>query len=152
MWPMGLLLNVNFTCKSIKVYFFQIYIYNDLQVSGLLETPNSKRRIATISDTSGQIEVKMWGPKKDLITQAGIQVKITGLRIDIFNTRYSLNSTSSTAIEVLIFLSVIWRFIIPFNDVKKLQRKNYMVILELLSCLNVLTCQSSLMLIITCSC
>lgn len=53
-----------------------------------------------LEDNSGEIEIKLWGNKIDLIKEQGATVTLKGLRADIYNNRYSLNSTPSTTIEV----------------------------------------------------
>lgn len=53
-----------------------------------------------LEDNSGEIEIKLWGNKIDLIKEQGATVTLKGLGADIYNNRYSLNSTPSTTIEV----------------------------------------------------
>ncbi|XP_065942069.1 uncharacterized protein [Magallana gigas] len=70
------------------------------KTSAVIETASSKRKIVTLEDNSGQIEIKLWGNKIDLIKDQGTTVSLKGLRVDIYNGRYSLNSTPSTTIEI----------------------------------------------------
>lgn len=53
-----------------------------------------------LDDNSGEIEIKLWGNKIDLIKEQGATVTLKELSADTYNTRYSLNSTPSTTIEV----------------------------------------------------
>lgn len=56
--------------------------------------------IVNLEDNSGEIEIKLWGNKIDLIKEQGATVTLKESRADIHNSRYSLNSTPSTTIEV----------------------------------------------------
>ena len=61
----------------------------------------SKRRIITISDESGEAEVKLWGDRlMHVQPEKGTRVKITCLSVDHYLNRTSLNSTMSTIVEV----------------------------------------------------
>ncbi|XP_062622254.1 uncharacterized protein LOC134283795 [Saccostrea cucullata] len=67
----------------------------------IIETPQSSRKIYTIADTSGNIDVKFWGDKTSLGPfQDGTNIKITALKVDQYGGRCSLNSTPSTAVQI----------------------------------------------------
>lgn len=61
-----------------------------------------KRRILTISDQTGTIDVKMWGPNINKLTSSGEDVTITCLNVDVYMGRVSLNSNTSTKVQVCI--------------------------------------------------
>ena len=61
----------------------------------------SKRRIITISDESGEAEVKLWGDRLMHVQPAkGTQITITCLSVDHYLNRTSVNSKMSTIVEV----------------------------------------------------
>lgn len=70
------------------------------QTSAVIETASSTRKIVTVEDNSGEIEIKLWGNKINLIKETGTTITLKGLRVDIYNNRYSLNSSPSTTMEV----------------------------------------------------
>lgn len=54
-------------------------------------------------DKSGEIDVKLWGEKINLLrADTGLTITIKGLKVDVYNGRYSLNSTPTTTAEVII--------------------------------------------------
>lgn len=71
------------------------------KTTGVLETPTSRRKIITIIDKSGEIDVKLWGEKINLLKgDTGLTITIKGLKVDLYNGRYSLNSTPTTTAEI----------------------------------------------------
>lgn len=71
------------------------------KTTGVLETPTSRRKIITIMDKSGEIDVKLWGEKINLLKgDTGLTITIKGLKVDLYNGRYSLNSTPTTTAEI----------------------------------------------------
>lgn len=70
------------------------------QTSAVIETASSTRKIVTVEDNSGEIEINLWGNKINLIKETGTTITLKGLRVDIYNNRYSLNSSPSTTMEV----------------------------------------------------
>lgn len=70
------------------------------QTSAVIETASSTRKIVNVEDNSGEIEIKLWGNKINLIKETGTTITLKGLRVDIYNNRYSLNSSPSTTMEV----------------------------------------------------
>ena len=61
----------------------------------------SKRRIITISDESGEAEVKLWGDRLMPVQPAkGTQITITCLSDDHYLNRTSVNSKMSRIVEV----------------------------------------------------
>lgn len=81
-------------------FIFNAIIFHFRKTSAVIETASSKRKIVNLEDNSGEIEIKLWGNKIDLIKEQGATVTLKELRADIYNSRYSLNSTPSTTIEV----------------------------------------------------
>ncbi|XP_078336427.1 uncharacterized protein LOC111113518 isoform X1 [Crassostrea virginica] len=73
-----------------------------MQVSNLLETPSSRRKIITLKDPSGVVEMKAWGDMAtNLQIEAEQMVKISCVTIDQYLNRCSLNTNPSTTVEVL---------------------------------------------------
>lgn len=60
----------------------------------------SKRRIVPLSDETGEIELKLWGDKANMIHTSNETVIITCVCVDIYLSRLSLNTTMSTTIQV----------------------------------------------------
>lgn len=79
---------------------YNILIFLSQQTSAVIETASSTRKIVTVEDNSGEIEIKLWGNKINLIKETGTTITLKGLRVDIYNNRYSLNSSPSTTMEV----------------------------------------------------
>nr|XP_022304788.1 uncharacterized protein LOC111111887 [Crassostrea virginica] len=72
------------------------------KVSNILETPSSKRRIIKLRDSSGTIDLKVWGEMiHRLQFEEDQMVRIGCVTIDVFNNRASLNSNPSTTLEIL---------------------------------------------------
>lgn len=69
-------------------------------ISNLLTTNASKRRIVRLSDETGEIELKLWGDKANLIHAANETVIITCVGVDVYMSKVSLNTTMSTTIQV----------------------------------------------------
>ena len=62
----------------------------------------SKRRIITISDESGEAEVKLWGDRLMSVQPAKeTQITITCLSVEHYLNRMSVNSKMSTIVEVM---------------------------------------------------
>ena len=59
----------------------------------------SKRRVITISDESGEAEVKLWGDMH-VKPAKGTQITITCISVDHYLNRTSVNSKMSTIVEV----------------------------------------------------
>lgn len=71
------------------------------KTTGVLESPTSRRKIITVMDKSGEIDVKLWGEKINLLrADTGLTITIKGLKVDVYNGRYSLNSTPTTTAEI----------------------------------------------------
>ena len=66
----------------------------------MLTTNASKRRIVRLSDETGEIELKLWGDKANLIHAANETVIITCVGVDVYMSKVSLNTTMSTTIQV----------------------------------------------------
>lgn len=73
------------------------------RVSSVLETGTSKRKIITIKDQSGSIEIKLWGNMVNLAMDCELDqtVLLSCLTLDLYLNRASLNSNPSTTLEVL---------------------------------------------------
>lgn len=72
-----------------------------MQVSNVLETPSSRRKIITLKDPSGVVEMKAWGDMAtNLQIEAEQMVKISCVTIDQYLNRCSLNTNPSTTVEV----------------------------------------------------
>eukprot|EP00105_Crassostrea_gigas_P035829 XP_019919977.1 PREDICTED: uncharacterized protein LOC105321081 [Crassostrea gigas] len=72
-------------------------------MSSVLETGTSKRKIITIKDQSGSIEIKLWGNMVNLAMDCELDqtVLLSCLTLDLYLNRASLNSNPSTTLEVL---------------------------------------------------
>lgn len=72
-----------------------------VKTTGVLESPTSRRKIITVADKSGEIDVKLWGEKINLLrADTGLSITMKGLKVDVYNGRYSLNSTPTTTVEI----------------------------------------------------
>lgn len=70
------------------------------QVTNVLETPSSRRRIVNIRDATGSIELKLWSQKVNLLSVANVEIEVTCVCVDQYLSRISLNSTVSTTVKV----------------------------------------------------
>ncbi|XP_062578641.1 uncharacterized protein LOC134240569 [Saccostrea cucullata] len=60
---------------------------------------NSKRKIVTITDQTGLVELKLWGQEMiDKIKEEGTCVEVKCVTVEHYNTKTSLNSNMSTRI------------------------------------------------------
>lgn len=66
------------------VSFFNAIIFHFQKTSAVTETASSKRKIVNLEDNSGEIEIKLWGNKIDLIKEQGATVTLKELRADIY--------------------------------------------------------------------
>ncbi|XP_061165886.1 uncharacterized protein LOC133174805 [Saccostrea echinata] len=71
------------------------------QSTRLIETTQSCRKIVTLNDASGEIEIKFWGNKTSLSPfEGGTHLTVTAVKVDYYAGRCSLNSTPSTAVQL----------------------------------------------------
>lgn len=71
------------------------------QMTNILFGNNSKRRVVTITDQTGSVELKLWGDDMiNKITQDGVSVVVKCVTVEHYSNRTSVNSTMSTQIEV----------------------------------------------------
>lgn len=81
-------------------------------MTNILFGNNSKRRVITITDQTGSVELKLWGGDMvNKITQEGVSVVVKSVTVEHYNNRTSVNSTMSTQIEVNILSLFISKFL-----------------------------------------
>eukprot|EP00105_Crassostrea_gigas_P002262 XP_011414729.1 PREDICTED: uncharacterized protein LOC105319042 [Crassostrea gigas] len=67
----------------------------------IIETSQSSRKIVTVSDSSGEIDIKFWSTKTNVNPfEAGTMLVIKSVKVDHYGGKASLNSTPSTTVEV----------------------------------------------------
>ncbi|XP_065937778.1 uncharacterized protein [Magallana gigas] len=71
------------------------------KITNVLETKTSKRRIITLTDQSGSLDIKMWGSHVNKLTNQYDDVTIICLTVDLYMGRVSLNSNTSTTLQVM---------------------------------------------------
>ncbi|XP_052682741.1 uncharacterized protein LOC128163236 [Crassostrea angulata] len=69
------------------------------EVSGIIETNETKRKIVTLSDGNATVEVKLWGELASLRIFSGSVVEISCVHVDLYQGRRSLNSSASTKVK-----------------------------------------------------
>uniref|UniRef100_K1Q218 Uncharacterized protein n=1 Tax=Magallana gigas TaxID=29159 RepID=K1Q218_MAGGI len=74
-------------------------ILNTLQVSDVMHSNSTKRRIVTLSDGNAAIGVKLGGELVDSIVAVGSTVVVTCVHVDIYQEKRSLNSSGSTEVK-----------------------------------------------------
>lgn len=74
-------------------------IFSCVQVTSILETEKSKRRLIELEDDK-LIQIKLWGQKSNLTPLEGETVLFKCLVVDIYRNTFSLNSTSLTSYQV----------------------------------------------------
>ncbi|XP_052692281.1 uncharacterized protein LOC128171885 [Crassostrea angulata] len=68
-------------------------------VSGIIETNETKRKIVTLSDGNATVDVKLWGELASLRIFSGSVVEISCVHVDLYQGRRSLNSSASTKVK-----------------------------------------------------
>jgi hypothetical protein len=69
------------------------------QVTSILETPKSRRRLIELEDDK-LILIKLWGDKADISPTEGDTALFTCLVVDLYQDAVSLNSTTMTTYQV----------------------------------------------------
>lgn len=82
--------------------FLIIFVYFCfIQVSDVIQSNSTKRRIVSLTDGNAAIDVKLWGELVDCIVAVGSTVLVTCVHVDIYQEKRSLNSSGSTEVKVL---------------------------------------------------
>lgn len=68
-------------------------------VSGIIQTNETRRKIITLSDGNATVEVKLWGDLSALRIHEGSIVEITCVIVDLYQNKRSLNSSASTKVK-----------------------------------------------------
>lgn len=67
----------------------------------ILQGKSSQRRILTIKDQTGEVDVKLWGERlMHIAPEEGTRIVVTNVTVDQYRNNKTLNSNMSTRIEI----------------------------------------------------
>uniref|UniRef100_A0A8W8MM10 Uncharacterized protein n=1 Tax=Magallana gigas TaxID=29159 RepID=A0A8W8MM10_MAGGI len=67
----------------------------------ILQGKSSQRRILTIKDQTGEVDVKLWGERlMHIAPEEGTRIVVTNVTVDEYRNNKTLNSNMSTRIEI----------------------------------------------------